>query len=307
MTDLYNALRYILYQEIPLKKKLNSKEIDILKRFLNVIDDHFPFVDTKSHGLIKLLKNFLSTKIHQVQTSEITRLMTSLAPDAELPPEASYITCKGSKAKYRGHPCSMWVLFHSLTVGEYERASQMTISSNVHEVLYTMRDYIQSFFSCTKCAHNFALMAKGLESKLIHQNGSILWLWEAHNQVNKRLAGDLTEDPLHPKFQYPTKKMCPACSPNDSKDILRFLMDHYGKGAIISDQPLVEPGDKGLSASPEEEHQVKIRRINYFSQSDMNLGVFLYLFSIGLLLALFCFIRMRGRRRRFRKFFDLSA
>ena len=70
---------------------------------------------------------------------------------------------------------------------------------NLHEVLFTMRDYIDKFFSCSDCAHHFVGMAMNLENELKFPNSSVLWLWQAHNRVNKRLKGDLTEDPEHPK------------------------------------------------------------------------------------------------------------
>lgn len=40
---------------------------------------------------------------------------------------------------------------------------------------------------------------------------AVLWLWAAHNQVNRRLAGDSTEDPEFPKIQFPNSDSCPLC------------------------------------------------------------------------------------------------
>ncbi|CAH4038939.1 unnamed protein product [Pieris brassicae] len=40
---------------------------------------------------------------------------------------------------------------------------------------------------------------------------AVLWLWIAHNEVNLRLAGDVTEDSKHPKIQYPSVDNCPKC------------------------------------------------------------------------------------------------
>merc|ERR1739842_258159 len=40
---------------------------------------------------------------------------------------------------------------------------------------------------------------------------TILWLWTIHNIANRNLAGDATEDPAHPKVQWPSSSQCPQC------------------------------------------------------------------------------------------------
>jgi hypothetical protein len=61
-----------------------------------------------------------------------------------------------------------------------------------------------------------------------------------HNKVNKRLAGDLTEDPEFPKIQFPSKKKCPECYLKETalrkavdyttfsmSDVLSYLKKYY--------------------------------------------------------------------------------
>lgn len=36
-----------------------------------------------------------------------------------LPEMKDFIGCKGSEPRYRGYPCSLWTLFHTLTVQAY--------------------------------------------------------------------------------------------------------------------------------------------------------------------------------------------
>ena len=65
-----------------------------------------------------------------------------------------------------------------------------------------------------------------------------IWLWRAHNIVNKRLAGDMTEDPKHPKVQFPTRTQCPACFSGKKyfePIIISFLHSFYGKAAMKLD------------------------------------------------------------------------
>uniref|UniRef100_A0A6G1SDW6 Sulfhydryl oxidase n=1 Tax=Aceria tosichella TaxID=561515 RepID=A0A6G1SDW6_9ACAR len=83
-------------------------------------------------------------------------------------------------------------------------------------VLLVMRDYIVNFFSCSECATNFRQEAEGLSFERIRQQEpaefSILWLWETHNRVSKRLSiNPETNPPEHPKNWYPTYEQCSRC------------------------------------------------------------------------------------------------
>lgn len=70
-----------------------------------------------------------------------------------------------------------------------------------------------------------------------------LWLWTAHNKVNKRLMKTEsslgTIDPKFPKTIWPPKQLCPACYANknqtenshinwDHDEVFKFLIGHYG-------------------------------------------------------------------------------
>lgn len=41
--------------------------------------------------------------------------------EAFLPYQVRWVGCQGSHPRYRGYPCSMWTLFHTLTVAAYEK------------------------------------------------------------------------------------------------------------------------------------------------------------------------------------------
>lgn len=40
--------------------------------------------------------------------------------DDYLPDKIEWVGCAGSEPRFRGYPCGMWTLFHTLTVGAYE-------------------------------------------------------------------------------------------------------------------------------------------------------------------------------------------
>ena len=55
-----------------------------------------------------------------------------------------------------------------------------------------------------------------------------------HNRVNKRLHGDITEDPKHPKVQFPSKYLCTTCrsiinNKYDIPNMIDFLIKYYSK------------------------------------------------------------------------------
>ncbi|OON22996.1 hypothetical protein X801_01097, partial [Opisthorchis viverrini] len=133
-----------------------------------------------------------------------------------------------------------------------------------------MNRFIPRFFSCTICAFHFAANSANIarpdeprfpehrlkpsefnwDESILSQLPAapttafeeVLWLNAVHNRVNKRLSGDITEDPMAKKVQYPPRDVCPACwsrdPENDEKYILgktektktvlfAFLVDHY--------------------------------------------------------------------------------
>ena len=106
-------------------------------------------------------------------------------------------------------------------------------------VLYAMKGFILNFFGCAECAKNFRKEIKHLKTSVVTNDDAILYLWEVHNSVNKRLHGDVTEDPVHPKQQFPTSDICSDCHLTngnwDRKHVLNFLLDVYSKDGIEGD------------------------------------------------------------------------
>lgn len=84
--------------------------------------------------------------------------------------------------------------------------------TNSRIVLYSMVEYIIRFFSCEECRLHFSEMVTTLRHSLLNYDGdSILWLWEVHNKVNKRLKDSVSNDPSYPKALFPSYEVCPYC------------------------------------------------------------------------------------------------
>ena len=133
------------------------------------------------------------------------------------PIEPKWSSCSGSKPQYRGYPCGLWSLMHTVTIlslslhssTEY-RPAGLLISSR--ESIYSMVGFVKNFFSCEECRKHFTKLVEDLRVRPINFDGdAILWLWEAHNIVNKRLKDYASSDPAHPKVLFPPYQLCPDC------------------------------------------------------------------------------------------------
>ena len=264
VSDLYNSIRYSLFHEILLKKQLNLEQTNALIHFLNVLSENFPFQDDKSKQFIKHLHDFLVKKVnstkrkqnlneYSIDTEDIRTTMNMYEEYYHFPEMGKYYSCADvSPLIKRSYPCSLWTLFHVMTVAEYQRSLLSKQWSSLHATLYAMRDYIKNFFGCTECAQHFTEMSTNLENELTYSNSSVLWLWHAHNKVNARLKGSSSESKLLPKRQFPTYDECANCyisKPDvqfysnyesyqryfNEKQILQFLVNYYSASKLIVD------------------------------------------------------------------------
>lgn len=230
-TDLYNTLRYTLLIEIPRTERFNQTQITVIKQLFKTILKYFPFRNENVRRFFKRMNNWLSNKKERLSAKQYREAMR--ISDGFLKPMESWRHCNGSKPIYRGYPCGVWVLFHTMTVNEYvlgQKANQWN-----HEVLHTMRNYVATFFSCRDCAEHFVQATIDMDDHLRYPNSSVLYLWRIHNNVNERLRGDLNEDPFYPKRKYPSPKQCERCYDEqryNQVEVFKYLLESYGKKYI---------------------------------------------------------------------------
>ena len=116
-------------------------------------------------------------------------------------------------------------------------------SRDPQQVLVAMRGYITHFFGCRDCSKNFNKGAIYIERSIHSLDDSVLFLWRSHNKANFHLHGDITEDPLSPKVQFPGRDLCPKChnGTSDTPDswdkamVLTFMRKVYSPDNIIHD------------------------------------------------------------------------
>ncbi|XP_015930063.1 sulfhydryl oxidase 1 isoform X2 [Parasteatoda tepidariorum] len=242
MVDLENAVYNSLRQEVGMTKVIDGEKFSALKSYLFMLKVYFPGSEPVISYLSKLY-NWISYRKRSVTGEEFVDIMNQYQTETEyLPKMRDYVGCKGSELKYRGYPCSLWTLFHTITIqanNEFKRS--LGYEETAAQALFAIRDYVKYFFTCHECVENFLKMAKDLEAKVKSSENAVLWLWQAHNEANNRLAGDETEDPKHPKIQFPSKEACPLCRKTgetfrdivwDQEQVLQFLSKIYGKQNI---------------------------------------------------------------------------
>ncbi|XP_067264131.1 sulfhydryl oxidase 2 [Chanodichthys erythropterus] len=257
MADLESGLHYLLRVELATHKTLEGEELKTFKDFVTVVAKLFPGRQSVVKLLETLLEWLVSLPLEKIPYDAILDLVNNKMriSGLYLSEQVQWVGCQGSSVALRGYPCSLWTLFHVLTV---QAASRLDALANTGfeddplAVLQTMRRYIGTFFGCQECGKHFEEMAQESLNQVKSVDEAVLWLWRKHNQVNARLTGSMSEDPMFPKTQWPTPDLCPTCHEEqeglhvwNEQMVLAFLKQHYGASNISpkyssSSQP--EPG-----------------------------------------------------------------
>lgn len=206
-SDLEKTLKTSLHTEITRHKTLTGEPLQALIDYLDVLVTSFPAKGNLREYLADLRNTIASQTSWDgaVLYDTVKRLEEAHAP--VYLSNLEYIGCRGSLPKYRGYTCGLWTLFHTLTVNAARKQG-----TEGPKVLKAMHGYVKHFFGCTECSQHFQAMAERNRIFDVRENDkAVLWLWISHNEVNLRLAGDVTEDPQYPKIQFPSIKRCPEC------------------------------------------------------------------------------------------------
>ena len=117
-----------------------------------------------------------------------------------------------------------------------------------------------------------------------------------HNRVNQRLHGGSTEDPEHPKIQFPPKYLCSKCYSLNENDFnirntINFLLQYYSKENI----------DFSLNESPIEIDDESIEQSKSFRSivSPMrHLHVYLFAWFVVMIIIIIVRRQFRNKKRK---------
>ncbi|KAM4720725.1 sulfhydryl oxidase 1 [Rhinophrynus dorsalis] len=250
MADLESALHYTLRVEVARFKTLEGTRLKALTNYVSALKKYFParpLLGKLLNSLHSWLRSRSGTKVSYQDFEDVLNNKEQ-DQNAVLSSDVLFVGCQGSKPEFRGFPCSLWTLFHVLLVQASELSSQGRMKPGPREVLMTMRGYVKNFFGCRECAQHFEGMAQESMNTVSSLDEAIMWLWDRHNRVNKRLSGAASEDPEFPKVQWPTPELCPLCQIEeegeegedhvlnwDLPNVLHFLKSHFGKENLSED------------------------------------------------------------------------
>ncbi|CAF1218213.1 unnamed protein product [Rotaria sordida] len=207
LSDIDSAIVWMLRKD--LHRKLPSLLNDV-KKWIDLLSIYYPGSDLVKnflHYLNEFMKNRNTLSSMELQ-NYVNSTSTIKLPDLKLN------HCNGSDTTKRGYPCTLWTLFHSMTVKQALLAEQNKLPSNTKpsNMIVSIREFIRKFFLCEECAAHFINMTSNAENEIDSYKGCVLYLWRGHNKVNQRLRYDvISNDPVWPKVPFPTKQQCHLC------------------------------------------------------------------------------------------------
>lgn len=149
--DLEMAIRTILHNEVPKATEISGEKLLALQRFLTVLQRYNP-LGSRGRDMVTNLKDYVvqfNQKLTGAQfEQELQRLEEKHGP---IYSTNHYVGCAGSNPHLRGFSCSLWTLFHFMTV----QAAGNEETQDPLEVLQAMHGYIKNYFGCTDCANHF--------------------------------------------------------------------------------------------------------------------------------------------------------
>lgn len=213
-----------------------------------------------------------------------------------------WVGCQGSAPGLRGFTCGLWVLFHFITV----QAANAENTTDPLEALRAIHGYVKHFFGCSDCSQHFQTMATANRIwNVTSKDEAVLWLWNAHNEVNRRLAGDETEDPVFPKIQYPSERVCSACRQNNDSSsnklptweqhvVLNFVKRVYASNNVN------RLGVDAEGVLPEALDTLRHKRQigDVISDIDIRMGILLYACCMGMIVVAVKLFLKRGYRKK---------
>ena len=146
MSDLENAILYSLSHEVGSRNTIVGPSLTALQEYLNVLVTHFPGRDETMDTLSKL-RNWVVSHNDALRgedlISEINDIRAATGSFTDTP-HGVWIGCKGSKPFHGGYPCSLWTLWHVLTVNqkfEEKPPSRILVRKNIFFFNYVLGDY----------------------------------------------------------------------------------------------------------------------------------------------------------------------
>ncbi|XP_032904793.1 sulfhydryl oxidase 2-like isoform X4 [Amblyraja radiata] len=128
--DLESSLHYLLRVELASHKILEGPELTSLKDLITVLSKLFPGPQPVVKLLETLQEWLVSLPLDKIPYDAILDLVNNKMRISGmfLRNTVEWVGCQGSQPQYRGYPCSLWTLFHILTVHAETRPEMQIIA-----------------------------------------------------------------------------------------------------------------------------------------------------------------------------------
>lgn len=288
-SDLEQAIRNTLDHEVIQHDNISGESLAALRNFVSVLTRYYRFGNKNSFK--RLLDYLMEPTRTELKGTDLHTFLQKLDPPVVR--DGRYTGCYSTQSRLRRFPCSLWTLFHHLTVQHLDSED----NEDPMEVLQAMYGYVKHFFGCTDCSQHFQEMSKRNHIwNVTSKDQAVLWLWSAHNEVNQRLSGDITEDRNHPKIQFPSEDDCATCHKKsgewDKTEVVEFFRQHYGNDHV---------SDLGMDQLPRA-MMLNARARQIFAGSGdthLHVGILAYVFIIICLMIIAVrFYLRRGYRKK---------
>lgn len=167
--DIEMAIRYILLNEVPKVSKIYGDKLRALHHFLGLLNRYKPLQwSAEGQSLLEEMHSFstadsLEDGDNVLSGSDFERKAQDLLLHeyTNAFQAKHYVGCSTmQKNGLRGFTCSLWQLFHYLTV----LATEDPVPDDPLYVLNGIHGYVKHFFGCTECSQHFQVKA-GLSPK----------------------------------------------------------------------------------------------------------------------------------------------
>ncbi|KAI6188880.1 Sulfhydryl oxidase [Aphelenchoides besseyi] len=260
-TDMLKAMRSALLDEVIRSNEyVEGANFTNLYNFVSLLADHFPTVSLandvqrrsakqstistmrrseNAKAMFAQMRRELDTKPRIIAIKEWKTTFEAMERtyNNPFPVDADWQHCKGSSPQYRGYTCGLWTTFHTLTIHTYMNTMKSPENNkkvNPLQPLKAIQGWVNSFFGCQDCKGHFMRMTTEkfpmTAQRVRHPHDMFMYLWRAHNIVNNRLHGDVTEDPQFLKYQFPPFFLCPTCHSGGQfsrRKVRNFLLRYY--------------------------------------------------------------------------------
>uniref|UniRef100_A0A3Q3XQS5 Thioredoxin domain-containing protein n=1 Tax=Mola mola TaxID=94237 RepID=A0A3Q3XQS5_MOLML len=307
--DLESGLHYLLRVEMATHSSLEGEELKIFKDFVTLVAKLYP----GGGPVVKLMETLsdwlLSLPLQRIPYQAVLDLVDNKMriSGVFLGAELRWVGCQGSRAGLRGYPCSLWTLFHVLTV-QHDAAPTALDNTGTHThtgqvaVIAALRGRRRSLSDdplfpkapwpspslCPSC----------------HEEKNGVHVWN-HDNVLLFLRQHYAASNLSPRYSL-TPPRLPAPPPDAGPGpTSRPREEHRGGGGKkepdrkADEWPQPRPGEERREVVGPGGGGVWILGLG-FDSVDMSLCVVLYVCSCLFLMLLFFFFKVRSRRRKLR-------